>query len=77
MDIPLATQSDHDLLITIHEQVRNVRVDIQEMKNDNTSKIRDHENRIRRLELWGAMTVGGLYVVVAIIGWYLTYKSGH
>lgn len=31
----------------------------------------DHERRVRRLELWGAMAIGGLYVIEILIGWYL------
>jgi len=31
----------------------------------------DHEMRMRRLELWGAMAIGGLYVIEGVIGYYL------
>ena len=36
----------------------------------------DHELRIRRLEMWGLLAIGGLWVVNLIIGWYLIFKHG-
>lgn len=44
------------------------------MKNDILFKS-DHERRVRRLELWGAMAIGGLYVVELLIGWFLLFRK--
>lgn len=43
-------KTDHDLLITLHEQVRGIRDDIKEVKDGIKTSIDDHENRIRGLE---------------------------
>lgn len=56
----LISTSDHDLLIALHEQVKQVRVDIADIKEGTTAKILDHEIRIRRLEQWGAIAIGAL-----------------
>lgn len=34
----------------------------------------DHERRMRRLELYGALAIGGLWVIQLIIGWYLIVR---
>lgn len=34
----------------------------------------DHEARVRRLEMWGLMAIGALYILNAIIGYYLIIK---
>ncbi len=55
--------NDHDLLITMHEQIKNVRLDIKELKDGTDIKLADHEVRLRRLELWGFVAVGALYAI--------------
>lgn len=42
--------SDHDLLITMHEQIKNVRNDIKDLKDGTGAKLDDHETRLRSLE---------------------------
>lgn len=54
------TEQDHDLLVTVHEQVKQVRVDIKELKDGTSVKIGDHEARIRRLEWAYAVGFGVL-----------------
>lgn len=56
-------RDDHDLLVAMSEQIKQVRVDIQDLKDGTSTKIADHELRLRRLELWGAMAIGGAYAV--------------
>lgn len=36
----------------------------------------DHEMRMRRLETWGLLAIGGLFVIQLIIGWYLIFRRG-
>jgi hypothetical protein len=55
--------NDHDLLITLHEQIKQVRQDIQNLNDNTSAKVLDHELRIRRLELWGAIAVGAMYAI--------------
>lgn len=43
------------------------------LANDNSFKA-DHELRMRRLELWGIMALGGLFVLQIVIGYYLAFK---
>lgn len=40
------------------------------LKGDNEFK-KDHERRVRKLESWGLVAIGGLYVLEAIIGIYI------
>lgn len=58
-----SSMNDHDLLVTLHEQIKNVRDDIRDLKDDTKAKVTDHEMRIRRLELWGAIAVGISYAM--------------
>ena len=50
--------SDHDLLITMHEQIKGIKIDIKEIKDGTSAKLTDHELRVRRLEQWGGIAVG-------------------
>ena len=62
--------NDHDLLITVHEQIKNVRLDIKELKDGTGAKLADHETRIRKneaaittIKTWGA---AGLVLITII-----------
>lgn len=55
--------SDHDLLVTMHEQLKQVRIDISNLSDNTSAKILDHELRLRRLESWGAIAIGLLYAM--------------
>lgn len=33
----------------------------------------DHERRMRRVEGWGLIAIGGGYILQIVIGWYLLY----
>jgi len=63
MEQDIHNMSDHDLLVTMHEQVKNIRADIKELKEGTSEKLSDHEIRIRRLETWGAILVGVSYAL--------------
>jgi hypothetical protein len=67
--------SDHDLLVTLHEQVKQIRTDIKELKDGTQTRLSnletdrvtqkeylDHENRLRFIEkyVWGAVGIIGL-----------------
>ncbi len=72
MDNDIQKMNDHDLLITLHEQIKNVRSDIKDLKDGTGAKLDDHEARLRRVELWGAIGLGFLYAIQA----YLTFFKG-
>lgn len=55
--------SDHDLLITMHEQIKGIKNDIKDLKDGTSFTLLDHETRLRRLELWGAILVGMSYAL--------------
>jgi hypothetical protein len=57
------TQIDHDLLVTLHEQVKQIRTDIKEIKEGTADKINDHEHRLRFLEKYQARVVGALAII--------------
>jgi hypothetical protein len=56
-------ENDHDLLVALHEQIKQVRVDIKDLKDGTSDKLLDHELRMRRLELWGAIALGLSYAL--------------
>lgn len=55
--------TDHDLLVTLHEQIKGVREDIKEIKDGTSEKLSDHEMRLRRIELWGGIAIGFSYAL--------------
>ncbi len=63
-------QSDHDLLITLHEQVKGIRSDIKDLTEGTSYKITDHELRIRRLETWGFISIGALTVAEFALNYF-------
>lgn len=58
--------NDHDLLIRVDEKLELL------LKQTDTIH-RDFELRIRRLELWGAISIGFMYAVQAAIFFYLNF----
>lgn len=62
-----APQSDHDLLIRVDENLRNMRIHIETLTGDTTKKLDDHENRIRRLEKYTWLAIGALTVVQILV----------
>lgn len=36
----------------------------------------DHERRVRKLETWFLMAIGGLFILDLVIGYYLLYHHG-
>ena len=69
-------QSDRDLLITLHEQVKGIRLDIADLKDTTKNQVNDHEVRLRALErrLW--IISGGLTLLAFITPyiWNLFHK---
>ena len=64
MDDPnINKMSDHDLLVTMHEQIKGVKEQIKELKDGTATKITDHEVRLRRLEMWGGVAIGVSYAL--------------
>ena len=47
----METQSDHDLLVRLDEQLRFIRDDIKELKDGTKTQLNDHESRLKLLEL--------------------------
>lgn len=50
--------NDHDLLVTMHEQIKGIKADIRDLKDGTSTKLTDHELRLRRVELWGGIAMG-------------------
>lgn len=42
--------NDHDILVAMNEQIKQVRHDIQDLKDGTSVKINDHEVRLRNLD---------------------------
>lgn len=70
------SQIDHDLLVTLHEQVRALReVDVPSLKDGFKSTLDDHELRIRFMEksIWFATGAAGILgsVISVLINHFL------
>lgn len=50
--------NDHDLLVTMHEQIKGIKTDIKDLKDGTSIKLSDHEIRLRRIENWGSIAIG-------------------
>lgn len=63
MENDVSKMNDHDLLVTMHEQIKGLKEDIKDLKDGTGERLNDHETRIRRLELWGAIAIGCSYAL--------------
>jgi hypothetical protein len=43
--------NDHDLLVTMHEQLKGVKADVRDIKDGTSRQLADHEHRIKMLEI--------------------------
>ena len=64
------SRADRDLLITMHEQIKNIRADIKELKDGTSSKLDDHEKRIKNFEIFMANWTGK-YAIIGVIVMFL------
>lgn len=64
-------QNDHDLLVTLNTEMRLLRDDIREMKDGSKTTLQDHESRIRFMERYMWLAVGGL----AVIEFFINYMA--
>lgn len=82
--------SDHDLLVTLHEQVKQIRTDIKELKDGTSDRLKsleddrvtqkefqDHEVRLRFIEkyVWGAVGIIGLLNLIGFA--YIIQQLNH
>ena len=58
--------TDHDLLITMHEQIRGIKADIKDLKDGTSAELKDHENRIKKLELNETGNKVRMYIYISI-----------
>ena len=63
METDISKMNDHDLLVTMHEQIKGIKSDIRDLKDGTSTKLSDHELRLRRLELWGFTAIGISYAI--------------
>lgn len=56
-------QSDHDLLIELRTEMRGLRDEVRKLNDGNAEKIADHETRLRRIERYVWLAIGGLAVL--------------
>lgn len=69
-------ENDHDLLIELRTEMKNLRGDVRELKDNvatrvsnletekaDKTEVSDHESRLRKLEKFGWMIAGALLLV--------------
>ena len=59
--------SDHDLLITLHEQVKGIRDDIKDIKVGTAVTLADHEARIRVIEQNQGRWAGAITIIAIAV----------
>lgn len=66
---------DHDLLVIVHEQVKSLRIDVQKLTEGTQVQTGDHENRLRLLESFKSVLVGGFVIsniiIIPILIWLI------
>lgn len=63
----ISNMSDHDLLITMHEQIKGIKNDIKDLKDGTSTTLADHENRLRVVEVGNTQTrTWGSVIIIAI-----------
>ena len=67
--------NDHDLLITLHGEVKAMRVDINNLKLDVIDRIKTLECDVSSLKVWRGWLLGGLGVLTFLIGLITVYKK--
>lgn len=68
--------NDHDLLVTMHEQIRGIKADIAGLKNGTSEMLANHEHRLSALEkqnITTKVTVGIYLAVGAALAGLLIY----
>lgn len=80
-------QLDHDLLIELRTEMRAIREDIKNMRDDISGSVSDHETRIRDLEkltddyktvkkiVYGAVTLILIAFLGAVISFFVAPKT--
>lgn len=78
MNQDIAQMNDHDLLVTMHEQIKGIKTDIKDLKDGTSVTLSDHETRIRSAETKLSQYKGALIIsqtIVLPILLYLVYKA--
>lgn len=57
-------KNDHDILIGIMVEVRQIKADIKDLKDGTSTQLVDHENKIEELRRWKS----GVKIYLAIYG---------
>jgi hypothetical protein len=72
------TSTDHDLLVTLNTEMKGLKEDIKNLRDDQVEKVSDHEVRINTLETSNirqvvAISVGALWLaaLTAMVIWHL------
>lgn len=69
--------SDHDLLIELRTEIRGMREDIRKQNDGVNEAIKDHETRLRSIEKYVWLAIGGLALLEILVTIYVAYKSIH
>lgn len=70
-------QSDHDLLLDLKGDVKVLRADVAEIKDNTKQTLNDHERRIRTLEQWFWKAFGALMFLQIVAALWYYYHASH
>lgn len=65
-------ENDHDLIIEMRADIKALREEVKEIKDDLRSRVSDHERRIRFVERWMWTAVGAIAMGEFVIALYLS-----
>ena len=67
-------ESDHDILIELRGEVKGLRQDVTDMRDNTKTILVDHETRLRFLERWAWGAIGIIGVAEAVLAYYIQHK---
>lgn len=79
--LALQAVGDHDLLLTVHAEVKSLRVDVQKLTISSDKQAGDYETRLRLLESFKSVLMGGFIlsntIIVPILIWLVIKALTH
>ena len=79
--LPIVQQNndDHNILLEFRAEtiteLRNIRIDIKNITDGTGATLTDHETRLRSIEKYAWIAIGGLYIINIALGIYLALKK--
>jgi len=70
----MADITDHDLILEMRGDIKLLQADVRDIKENQKSRIDDHESRLRFLERWVWGAIGVIAVAEVLLTIYFSNK---